>query len=81
MNRRRFLSWLGAGVVAGVVAPAAVKASAPTLLGEEQCQYIPQSMSQYADYADFSAISLTSAIDAAVIESANELSYRIARSL
>jgi hypothetical protein len=36
MNRRRFLSWLGAGMVVGAVAPYALKASAPTLLGEEQ---------------------------------------------
>jgi hypothetical protein len=68
-------------MVVGAVAPYALKASAPTLLGEEQCQYTPQSMSQYADYADFSAFSLSSAIDAAVIESANELSRNLSRSL
>ena len=46
-------------------------------LEEHPCHYTTSPISQYADYAAFSSLSLSSALDATVSEPAAELSHRL----
>lgn len=96
MKRRSFLRLAGAVAAVGMVAPAAVKfCSDPwcdsiagegiiphdELHKEVQCPSTEEFIAEYADYANFSAFAIATAIDASVSETAAQLSLQSGRAI
>lgn len=80
MNRRKFFRWLGVGSVAAVVAPSTLLFSEPSsfdkLKAEHKVCDLADYGNRYANYTNFSAYALASAIDDSVSYAASELGSR-----
>lgn len=76
MNRRSLLKLAGLVSVAAVVAPSALFAAEPSLLDNDVPRYFDPKLPEYANYTNFSAFAISSSIDGAVSDAAQELAFR-----
>lgn len=85
MNRRKFLSWLGVGVVGAAVAPTALLSPGPACVAVDPllgvavpCDAV---IGSYAEYCSFSSLAIATAIDDLVANAAKELGEAAGRDI
>lgn len=82
MDRRKFLSWLGVGVVGAAVAPSALFSEGPACVTPfHTIGSSPEMFKTYADYSNFSEFAISSSIDDIVANAAKELGEAAGRDI